>query len=116
VAGGRRRVRRRAANGEVGIKFPPPVGNVNLGEWGKNGKKVGRSANSGVYHYDLSSFLAGIKVPVSGEHHEAGINCAGQVVVQLKGRSPLVWVSLALTLVTLLNVSLVMRARPKYLG
>jgi hypothetical protein len=106
----------RAANGEVGIKFPPPVGNVNLGEWGKNGKKVGRSANSGVYHYDLSSFLAGIKVPVSGEHHEAGINCAGQVVVQLKGRSPLVWVSLALTLVTLLNVSLVMRARPKYLG
>jgi hypothetical protein len=105
----------RAANGEVGIKFPPPIGVVTLGEWGKNGKKVGRSANSGMYHYGLPSLLAGIKVPVSGEHHEAGIDCAGQVVVQIKGRSPLVWVSLALTLVTVLNLALVMRAKPRYL-
>jgi hypothetical protein len=68
-----------------------------------------------MYHYDLPSLLAGIKVPVSGEHHEAGIDCAGQVVVQIKGRSPLVWVSLALTLVTVLNLALVMRAKPRYL-
>jgi hypothetical protein len=105
----------RAANGEVRIKFPPPVGNVTLGEWGKNGKPVGRSANAGVYHYDLPSLLAGIKVPVSGEHHEAGIDCAGAIVVQIKGRSPLVWVSLALTVVCVLNLVLVMRAKPKYL-
>jgi hypothetical protein len=89
----------RAATGKVGIKFPPPVGIVTLGEWGKNGKQVGRPGNSGVYHYDLPSLLAGIKVPVTGDHHEPGINCAGTVVVQIKGRSPLVWVSLVLTVV-----------------
>ena len=106
----------RAATGEVSIKFPPPIGNVHLGEWGKNGKKIGRPGNSGVYHYDLPSLIAGIKVPVSGEHHEPGIDCAGTVVVQIKGRSPLAWVSLALTVVTVLNLALVMRAKPRYLG
>jgi hypothetical protein len=106
----------RAATGKVGIKFPPPVGTVALGEWGKNGKKVGRPGNSGVYHYSLPALLEGIKVPVTGEHHEPGINCAGAVVVQLKGHSPLEWVSLALTVVTVLNLALVMRAKPRYLS
>jgi hypothetical protein len=106
----------RVATGEVRIKLPPPIGNITIGEWGKNGKKIGRPANSGVYRYSFSSLLAGIKVPVSGEHHEPGITCAGQVVVQIKGRSPLAWVALALTLVTVLNLALVMRARPRYLG
>ena len=106
----------RAATGSVRIAFPPPIGNVNIGEWGKNGKKVGRPGNSGTYHYDVPSLIAGVKIPVSGEHHEPGIDCAGAVVVQVKGRSPLAWVSLALTLVTVLNLALVMRARPRYLG
>ena len=106
----------RTATGEVRIKFPPPVGTVTLGEWGKNGKQVGRPGNAGVYHYDLPSLIAGIKVPVSGEHHEPGIDCAGAVVVQIKGRSPLAWVALALTVVTVLNLALVMRAKPRYLG
>jgi len=106
----------RVATGEVGVELPPPIGKVELGEWGKDGRKVSRSGDSGVYHYDLPSLIAGVKVPLTGEHHEPGINCAGTVVLQVKGRSPLVWVSLALTLVTVLNVALVMRARPRYLG
>ena len=98
----------RTATGDVRIEFPPPIGKVTIGEWGKNGKKVGRPGNSGVYHYSLPSLIEGIKIPVSGEHHEPGINCAGAVVVQVKGRSPLAWVALALTLVTVMNLALVM--------
>jgi hypothetical protein len=101
----------RTANGEVRVKFPPPIGNVTVGEWGKNGRKVGRASNSGTYHYDLPKLIAGIKVPVSGEHHEPGINCAGAVVISVEGHSPLAWVSLALTLVTLMNMALIMRAK-----
>lgn len=105
----------RAATGDVRIALPPPIGKATIGAWGKNGKKVGRPGDTGVYHYSLPSLLAGIKIPVTGEHHEPGINCAGTVVVQIKGRSPLVWVSLVLTLVTVLNLALVMRAKPRYL-
>jgi hypothetical protein len=101
----------RTATGEVRVKFPPPIGKVVVGEWGKNGKKVGRPANSGIYHYSLPSLIAGIKVPVSGEHHEPGINCYGAVVVSVEGHSPLAWVSLALTVVTVMNLALVMRAK-----
>jgi hypothetical protein len=101
----------RTATGEVRVKFPPPVGNVIVGEWGKNGKKVGRPANSGTYHYSLPKLIAGIKIPVSGEHHEPGINCAGAVVVQVEGTSPLAWAALALTLVTVMNMALIMRAK-----
>jgi hypothetical protein len=101
----------RASNGEVRVKFPPPVGKVVVGEWGKNGKKVGRPGNSGTYHYNLPSLIAGIKVPVSGEHHEPGINCFGAVVVSVEGHSPLAWVSLALTVFTVMNMVLVMRPK-----
>ena len=78
----------RAATGEVRVKFPPPIGKVGVGEWGKNGKKVGRPGNSGTYHYSLPTLIAGIKVPVSGEHHEPGINCFGAVVVSVRGPQP----------------------------
>jgi len=101
----------RTSNGEVRVKFPPPVGKVVVGEWGKNGKKVGRPGNSGTYHYSLPSLIAGIKVPVSGEHHEPGIDCSGAVVVSVEGHSPLAWVSLALTVFTVVNMALVMRAK-----
>jgi hypothetical protein len=101
----------RAARGEVRVEFPPPVGKVTVGEWGKNGKKVGRPSNSGTYHYSLPSLIAGIKIPVSGEHHEPGIDCVGAVLVTIKGRSPLAWVSLALTVATVMNMSLIMRGK-----
>jgi len=101
----------RAANGKVQVRFPPPIGKVVVGEWGKNGKKVGLPGDSGNYKYNLPSLIAGIKIPVSGEHHEPGINCAGAVVVQVEGHSPLAWVSLALTLVTVMNLALIMRAK-----
>jgi hypothetical protein len=101
----------RAATGEVRVKFPPPIGKVVVGEWGKNGKKVGRPGNSGTYHYSLPMLIAGIKVPVSGEHHEPGINCFGAVVVSVQGRSPLAWVSVALTFACVMNLSFVMRAK-----
>ena len=100
---------RRDANGEVRIKMP--IGEITIGEWGKDGEKVSKQSNSGTYKYDLPSVFAGIKVPVTGEHHEPGIDCKGAVLLTVKGRSPLAWVSVALTAIAVMNMSFVMRAR-----
>jgi hypothetical protein len=102
----------RAAIGEVQVKFPWPVGDVEIGNWGKDGKKTGSNANSGTYHYELPKLIAGIKVLVHGRDKEpSGVLCVGSVVVQVEGTSPLAWVSLALTVVMVLNLSLTIRAR-----
>ena len=102
---------KRAATGEVRVKFPPPIGKVTVGQWGKDGKTISAPGNSGTYHYSLPSIIAGIKIPVSGEHHEPGIDCAGAVLVEIEGHSPLAWASLALTLITVMNMALIMRAK-----
>jgi hypothetical protein len=101
----------RVASGEVRIKGAWPLGQIVIGEWGKDGKKVSKPFNVGTYHYDLPSLVAGVKVPVTGEHHEPGINCAGAVVITVKGRSPLAWAALALTVVCVMNMAFVMRAK-----
>jgi hypothetical protein len=88
-----------------------PIGEITIGEWGKDGKKVSKPSNSGTYKYDLPSVIAGIKIPVNGEHHEPGIDCKGAVLLTIKGRSPLAWVSVALTAIAVMNMSFVMRAR-----
>jgi hypothetical protein len=102
----------RVAVGEVKVKFPFPVGDVEIGHWGKDGKKTGSNANQGTYHYDFPSVIAGVKVLVHGSDREpSGVTCTGSVVVQIEGTSPLAWASLALTIVMVLNLSLTIRAR-----
>ncbi len=102
----------RLAVGEVQIKFPWPVGNVEIGSWGKNGKTTSANSNSGTYRYDFPKAIAGIKVLVHGRDKEPnGVLCKGSVVVQIEGTSPLAWVSLALTFFMVMNLSLTIRAR-----
>jgi len=104
--------KKRAAVGEVQVKFPWPVGDVEIGNWGKDGKQTGSNANADTYHYDFPALIAGIKVLVHGRDQEpSGVLCRGAVVVQIQGTSPLAWVSLALTVFMVLNLSLTIRAR-----
>ncbi|HTD49917.1 MAG TPA: hypothetical protein VK771_04915 [Acidimicrobiia bacterium] len=103
---------KRLAVGEVQVKFPWPVGDIEIGHWGKNGKETGSNANTGTYHYDFPTLIAGIKVLVHGRDQEpSGVLCKGAVVVQIEGTSPFAWASLALTIVMVLNLSLTIRAR-----
>lgn len=103
---------KRAAVGEVQVKFPWPVGDVEIGHWGKDGKKTGSNANADTYHYDFPKLIAGVKVDVHGRDQEpSGVLCLGSVVVQIEGTSPLAWASLVLTFVMVLNLSLTIRAR-----
>jgi hypothetical protein len=103
---------KRAAVGEVQVKFPWPVGDVEIGHWGKDGKQTGSNANADTYHYDFPRLIAGIKILVHGRDKEpSGVLCKGAVVVQIQGTSPLAWASLALTVVMVLNLSLTIRAR-----
>lgn len=103
---------KRAAVGEVQVKFPWPVGDVEIGHWGKDGKKTGSNANTGTYHYDFPQLIAGVKAVVHGRDQEpTGVLCRGSVVVQIAGTSPLAWASLALTVVMVLNLALTIRAR-----
>lgn len=103
---------KRLAVGEVQVKFPWPVGDVEIGHWGKDGKMTGSNGNSGTYHYDFPKLIAGVKVLVHGRDQEpSGVLCQGAVVVQIQGTSPLAWASLALTVFMVLNLSLTIRAR-----
>ncbi len=103
---------KRRAIGEVQVKFPWPVGDVEIGNWGKDGKSTGSNANAGTYHYDFPNVIAGIKVLVHGRDQEpGGVLCQGSVVAQIEGTSPLAWASLALTVVMVLNLSLTIRAK-----
>jgi hypothetical protein len=58
--------------------------------------------------------LIGLKVPVSGHHTDKGFACSGSITVQLTGSkfsNPLFDGALALTAVSIVNVSLVVRAK-----
>ena len=103
----------RETSGEVTVGFPPPIGDVVVGEWGKDGEKSSKSANSDVYEYDLPSVIAGIEIPVSGTHQEPGIQCSGTVVVTIDGTSPLAWASMAFTVISVAGLYLSIRARPR---
>jgi hypothetical protein len=103
---------KRRAVGEVQVKFPWPVGDVEIGHWGKDGKQTGSNANAGTYHYNFSPLIAGVKTLVHGRDQEpTGVLCKGSIVVQIAGTSPLAWASLALTVVMVLNLALTIRAR-----
>lgn len=103
----------RLAVGEVQVGFPPPIGKITVGEWGKDGKKSSKSGNSDVYEYDLPSVLAGIDIPVSGSHSEPGIKCSGSVVITIDGTSPLAIASVVFTVVSVAGLYLSIKARPR---
>ena len=72
----------RAIDGKVVVKLPWPIPEQTLGSWTKESDSY---ENSGVYHYDLPSVLAGVDIPVSGDHTEHGKTCLGSVVVRIEG-------------------------------
>ena len=99
----------RQIEGKVFVKIGPAK--VNVGSWGG---PSGLHKNSDTYHYDFPNLLVGLKVPVSGHHAEPGINCSGTIIVQLAGRklsNPALYGSLALTIVSVVNVALCVRAK-----
>lgn len=96
----------RETTGQVRVAFPPPIGDVVVGDWDGESTKPG---NNGTYTYDLPSVIAGIEIPVSGSHTEPGISCSGAVVVTVDGTSPLAWASVALTLISIVGVFLSMQ-------
>jgi hypothetical protein len=105
--------KKRRTLGEVQVDFPPPIGPVTVGEWGKDGKTSSKPGNTGTYTYDLPSLIAGVEIPVHGTHTEPGIRCSGNITVKIDGTSPLAWGSLALTFVSITGVFFAMQAKPK---
>lgn len=102
----------RHVDGSVTVKFPPPIGDVTVGDWESEGEKA---ANSGTYTYDLPEVLAGFDIPVSGVHHDKGFTCTGSLVVRIDGgglSSPATLASLGFTVVSGLGLFLAIRARP----
>ena len=105
----------RDIEGKVYLKFPPPFGKIVVanGDW--NGPSS-RNANSGKYHYDLPSVLVGPKFTLYGHHAERGnVVCTGTIDVRLAGsrlKNPALLASLVLTVLAVVNLALVMRAKP----
>ncbi len=106
----------REINGKVYLEFPPPFGKMVIGnaEWSGPSSLY---ANKGVYTYDFPTALVGPKFVLSGHHAEKGtVVCTGTMTVQIEGsktRNPVLIASLVLTFFAILNVGLVMRARPR---
>jgi hypothetical protein len=102
----------RNISGQVVVKMPPPFGEIPVGEW--DGPSSLHS-NKGNYTYDFPRVLVGLKVPVSGKHSEPGVSCSGVVVVELEGpgpaSNPAFIGSLVLTLFSVVNVGLAMKAK-----
>jgi hypothetical protein len=99
----------RNVEGKINVKIGPAT--VNVGSWGG---PSGKHRNADVYKYDFPKLLAGLKVPVTGHHSEPGINCSGTIVVQLEGSkwsNPILLGSIALTIVSIVNLALSVRAK-----
>jgi hypothetical protein len=107
---------KRNISGKVYLKLPPPFGKIVIANGTWDGPSS-RHANSGVYTYDFPSALIGPKFVLAGNHAERGtVVCTGAVTVQLEGsksKNPVLIASLVLTFFAILNVGLVMRARPR---
>ena len=104
---------RRAIEGKVYLKLPPPFGKIVIanGDW--NGQSS-RYRNSGSYDYDLPSVLVGPKFTLYGHHTEPRGTCRGSIELSLSGskwKNPVLLASLVLTVLALVNVSLVIRAK-----
>ena len=93
VAAGQRNI-----SGFVAVKLPWPFGSVDIDTWGGPSSKV---ANNGQKHYKLPSLLPRDTVfQVYGAHHDAGVDCAGFVLLKIEGSAfdtPLTAIFLAVT-------------------
>jgi hypothetical protein len=107
---------RRVINGKIYLKLPKPFGQIEIGNGSWNGPSS-RYKNSGVYVYDFPAAMVGPKYVLFGSHSERGaVVCTGTVEVQITGskaRNPVLIASLVLTFFAILNVGLVLRARPR---
>jgi len=105
---------RRNINGKIYLKLP--FGEIEIGNGHWSGSST-RFKNQGVYVYDFPAALVGPKYVVFGSHSERGnVVCTGAVTVEISGsksRNPVLIASLVLTFFAILNVGLVMRARPR---
>jgi hypothetical protein len=105
---------KRDIEGKVYLKLPPPFGKIVVGNGSWNGPSSS-SANKGVYHYDLPSVLVGPKFTLFGHHAERGrVVCTGTMDVRLAGsrlKNPALLASLVLTVLALVNMALVVRAK-----
>jgi hypothetical protein len=102
---------KRPIRGSVHVKLPWPIPDYTLGSWGKQSDTY---ANSGVYHYDLPTVLAGIDFPVYGSHSEPGKSCSGYVIVRLDGgglKNPVVLGTFAVLVIS--GVGLWVSFKPK---
>lgn len=109
AGGGKRNI-----EGKVQLEFPPPFGKIVVA----NGSWDGPSStyrNSGTYHYDFPSLLVGPKFTLSGHHAERGTTvCTGTVDIRFSGsklKNPILLASLVLTVISVLNMALVVRAK-----
>ena len=107
---------KRNIEGKVYLKLPPGLGKMVIANGSWDGPSS-RYANAGEYHYNLPAALIGPKFTIYGHHAERGaVVCTGAVEVQITGsklKNPVLIVALVLTFFAILNVGLVMRARPK---
>ncbi len=105
---------KRNIEGKVYLKLPPPFGKIVIGNGSWNGPSSSYS-NSGTYHYDLPSVLVGPKFTLFGHHSERGnVVCTGSIDLRIAGsrlKNPALIASIVLTILALVNLSLVIRAK-----
>jgi hypothetical protein len=104
---------KRNIKGKVQLELPPPFGDLVVnGGW--DGPSS-RYRNQGTYHYDLPSIFVGPKFTLSGDHAERGtVVCTGTMDIRIAGsklKNPILLASLVLTILAVLNLSLVIRAK-----
>lgn len=68
--------------GEIKLKFPPPLGEVTVRSWGG---ETERTANQGVDTFKAPQLTPGIEGNASGFHEQAGFRCEGSVRVKIAG-------------------------------
>jgi hypothetical protein len=107
---------KRIINGKIYLKLPAPFGQIEIGNASWDGPSS-RYKNQGTYVYDFPAALIGPKYMLFGSHSERGaVVCTGAVQVEISGskaKNPILIASLVLTFFAILNVGLVMRARPR---
>lgn len=100
---------KRVIGGKVEVKIA--FAKVTVGSWGGPSDTY---KNHGNFKYGFSRTLAGLKIPVSGFHNDKGFTCSGAMLVELTGSrlsNPALLGSLALTIVSVVNLSLSVRAK-----
>jgi hypothetical protein len=100
---------KRDIEGKVYVKIGPA--SVNVGTWSGPSDTY---KNNGTYKYKFPSVLVGLKVPVWGHHADKGFTCNGHITVELAGSklgNPILLGSLALTVLSVVNLSLSVRAK-----